>query len=92
MQHKPLLATISGIAPSDMSLISFNSGNCEPCLPPLVIFMLTIGFLGKNICQTVLDEGVDTCIMSFSCWKYLGSPTLISSPTVLKEFDGHLFE
>ena len=54
--------------------------------------MLTIGYLSKNICRTVLDEGVTTCIMSLSCWQALDSPTLVSSPTVLKEFDGHIFK
>ena len=39
----------------------------------------------------VLDEGVATYIMSYSCWQALGSPTLATSQTVLKEFDGHLF-
>ena len=52
------------INPSDTSLISFDSDNCEPCLPPLVTFMLAIGSLNKNICRTVLDEGATTRIMS----------------------------
>jgi hypothetical protein len=30
--------------------------------------------------------------MPLSCWQALGSPTLISSPTVLKEFDKHVFK
>ena len=54
--------------------------------------MLTISCLNKNIFRTILDEGVATCIMSLSCWKSLGSPTLISSLTVLKAFDGHVFK
>ena len=54
--------------------------------------MLTNGYLCNNICQTVLDEGVATCIVSLSCWQALGSLNLISSPIVLKEFDGHVFK
>ena len=54
--------------------------------------MLTIGCLGKNICRTVLNEGMATCIMSLSCWRALGSPTLVSSLTILKAFDGHIFK
>lgn len=91
-QRKALLTAIGGVDPYDTSLISFDSNNCEPHLPPSVIFMLTIGCLRKNICRTVLDEGVATCIMSLSCWQALGSPTLVSSPTVLKAFDGHMFK
>ena len=50
MQQKALLTMIGGVDPSDMGLISFDSDNCEPRLPPSVTFMLTIGCLGKNIC------------------------------------------
>ena len=87
-----LLSAIGGVNPFDMSLISFDSDNCEPHLPPSVTFMLTIGCLKKNICQTILDEGATKCIMSLSCWQALDSPTLFSSLTVLKEFDGHVFK
>ena len=89
MQWKALLSVIGGIDPSDTSLISFDSDNHEPCLPPSVTFMLTIGFIDKNIYRVVLDEGVTTCIMSLSCWQALVSPTLISSLTLLKAFDVH---
>ena len=90
-QWKALLTMISGVDPSDTSLICFDLDNYEPCLPPSVTFMLTIGYLGKNICQTILDESAATCIMSLSFWKDLGSPTLISSLTVLKAFNGYVF-
>ena len=33
-QRKALLSTIGGVDPSDLSLISFDSDNCEPRLPP----------------------------------------------------------
>ena len=91
-QRKALLSTISGVDPSGSSLISFDFENCEPHLPPLVTFMLNIGCLGKTICRIVLDEGVTTCIMSLSCWKARSSPTLISSPIVLKDFNGLVFK
>ena len=39
----------------------------------------------------MLDEGIATCIMSFTCWQALGSPMLAASQTVLKAFDGHVF-
>ena len=91
-QWKALLTMIGGVGPSNTSLISFESDNYEPCLAPSLTFMLTIGCLGKNICQTVLDEGATTCIMSLSCWQAFSSPTLILSPTVLKAFDGHVFK
>jgi hypothetical protein len=48
--------------------------------------------MGKNIFQTMVDEGASTCIMSISCWKSLGSPKLDTSATLLKSFDGHMFQ
>ena len=50
-----------------------------------------MGCLGKQVHRTVLDEGATTCIMSFTCWQALGSPTLAALQTVLKAFDGHVF-
>lgn len=44
-----------------------------------------------SVFDTVVDEGDSTCIMSISCWKYLGSPTIHQSPTTLKTFDGRCF-
>jgi len=38
------------------------------------------------------DEGASTCIMSIYCWKYIGSPKLDMSKTLLKAFDGHMFQ
>ena len=49
-QQKALLTVIGGVDPYDTSLISFDSDNCEPRLPPSVTFMLTIRYLDKNIC------------------------------------------
>ena len=50
-----------------------------------------MGCLGKQVHQTVLDEGATTCIMSYTCWQALGSSTLAALQTILKAFDGHLF-
>jgi hypothetical protein len=40
----------------------------------------------------MLDEGVATCIMSLTCWKYLGSPQLTTSETIQKYFGDHFFK
>jgi hypothetical protein len=47
---------------------------------------------GEKHLQTVVDEGASTCIMSISCWKAIGSPKLDTSATLLKAFDGHMFQ
>jgi hypothetical protein len=46
----------------------------------------------KTIFRTVIDEGASTCVMSISCWKVVGSPSLNQSPTTLKYFDGRGFK
>ena len=38
-----------------------------------------------------MDEGDSTCVMLVACWKAIGSPMLISSPTMLKAFNGNTF-
>ena len=40
----------------------------------------------------VLDEGASTSILSSSCWKAIGSPKLVKSPTTLKAFNGRGFQ
>ncbi|MCY6488468.1 retropepsin-like aspartic protease, partial [Actinobacillus pleuropneumoniae] len=47
--------------------------------------------LNKTVHRTIIDEGASTCIMSMSCWKTLGSPTLSRSATTLKAFDGRTY-
>ena len=40
---------------------------------------------------TIIDEGATAFMMSLSCWKGLGSPTLSQSATMLTSFDGRSF-
>jgi hypothetical protein len=46
----------------------------------------------KSICRTVVDEGASTCVMSFSCWKAIGSPPLTESQNTLRAFNGSGFK
>ena len=46
----------------------------------------------KEIFKMVLDEGASTSVLSLSCWKALGSPEIVTSPTTLKAFDGRGFQ
>jgi len=48
--------------------------------------------MGKNIFQIVVYEGALICIMAMSYWKALGSPKLDTSSTLLKAFNGHMFQ
>ena len=48
--------------------------------------------MGKKVFQMVLDEGSSTSVLYLTCWKDLGSPELVTSPTTLKSFDGQGFQ
>lgn len=87
-QRKSLLSTIGAIDPSDSSMITFNLGNHVPCLPHHIAFLIQVLIIGKMIHRTVIDEGASTCIMSFSCWKSIVSPSLNQSSNTMESFDG----
>jgi hypothetical protein len=75
-QRKTLLKAIGGIDPTDTNLIIFNLEDHIPRLPPQLAFHIQVIVSDKNICHTVIDEGALTCVMSLSCWKAIGSPSL----------------
>ena len=39
-----------------------------------------------------MDEGYSTLVLSVSCWRGMGSPKLMKSPTTLKSFGGRGFQ
>jgi hypothetical protein len=87
-QRKALLKAISGIDPTDTNLIIFDLEDHVPRLPPQLAFQIQVVVENKNICRTVIDEGASTCVMSVTCWKSIGSPTLTESHNTLKDFNG----
>jgi hypothetical protein len=91
-QQKALLKDIGGIDPTDTNLIVFNLEDHIPRLPPQLAFQIQVVVSDKNICRTVIDEGASTCVMSFSCWKAIGSPPLNESQNNLKAFNGSGFK
>ena len=90
LNWKLFLTAIATIDYADASILFFDLDKNELRLPHTIALHILVSCLGKNVHRTVLDEGEDTYIISYSWWKALGSPTLITSKIVLKEFDGHL--
>jgi hypothetical protein len=86
------LKDIGGIDPTDTNLIVFNLEDHIPRLPPHLAFQIQVVVADKSICRTVIDEGASTCIMSFSCWKSIGSPPLNESQNPLRAFNGSGFK
>jgi hypothetical protein len=91
-QRKALLKAIGGIDPTDTNLIIFDLEDHIPRLPPQLAFQIQVVVENKNICRTVIDEGASTCVMSVTCWKAIGSPTLTESHNTLKAFNGTGFK
>jgi hypothetical protein len=90
-QRRALLKAIGGIDPTDMNLIVFNLDDHVPRLPPQLAFQIQVVVADKSICRTVIDEGASTCVMSFTCWKAIGSPPLNESQNTLRAFNGSGF-
>ena len=87
-QRKNLLNALGALNPDNTNLIHFNVENYKSMLPHKIAFQVIMKVIGKKFFQTILDEGASTSILSLSCWKYLGSPELLTSPTTLKAFYG----
>ena len=81
-QRKDLLSPTRVVDASDASSITLYLEQSTYRIPSKVDFHIKVTSHGKNIFQTIVDEGVLTCVMSFKCWKSLGSPTLFQSHTV----------
>ena len=90
-QRQALLSAIGGVDPRDSNLVSFSHEGYDPQLPAQLAFLIQVKALNKTVHRTIIDEGASTCIMSMSCWKTLGSPTLSRSSTTLKAFDGRTY-
>ena len=87
-QWKALLSAIGGLDPADTSLLVFDLENFVPRLPHQIVLIIQVGINGLNIHRAIVEEGASTCVMSFICWKAIGSLVLTSSPNALEAFDG----
>jgi hypothetical protein len=91
-QWKELLKDIGGIDPTDMNLIIFDLEYHIPRLPPHLEFQIQVIVENKNICRTIIDKGVSTCVMFVTCWKSISSLELTESHKTIKYFNGTWFK
>ena len=91
-QHKNLLTTLGALEPDNSNLIHFNVENYKSRLSHKLVFQIITRVVGKKVFRMVLDEGASTSMLSLSCWKALGSPELVTSPTTLTAFDARDFQ
>jgi hypothetical protein len=82
-----LLSTLGALYLCGSKVIKFDVMDVKPRLPYHLAFQIHVDFLKYTIKRIFIDEGVATCVMSLTCWKYISSPTLSQSPTMLTAFD-----
>ena len=87
-QRKNLLTALGALDRENTDLIHFNVKNYKSRLPHKLSFQIITEVVEKKVFITILDEGASTSVLSLSCWKDIGSPDLVTSPTTLKAFDG----
>ena len=92
MQRKNLLTALGELDPDNTNLIHFNVENYKSILPHQLAFYISSRVVGRKVHRTVLDEGASTSIFSIVCWRAIGSPEVMKSPTTLKYFDGWGFQ
>ena len=90
-QRKALLSSLGVVHESSSTIIKFETHGVQPHFPCYVSLLVHVECLKNTIKHTVIDEGVAVFMMSLSCWKGLGSPTLSKSGTILTAFDERLF-
>ena len=86
------MTTLGALDPDNTNLIHFNVENYKPILLHKISFQIIMKVVGKKVFRMVLDEGASTSVLSLTCWKDLGSPELVTSPTTLKAFEGRSFQ
>ena len=72
-------------------MIKFETHGVHPCLPYYVPHLVHVECLNNTIKHIAIDEGATASMMSLSCWKGLGSPTLSKLGNMLIAFDGISF-
>jgi hypothetical protein len=94
-QRKALLTALGSTETCNPGTIMLDTTDLKPRLPYHVAFQIVVAHPTKtftqNIFCTVVDKGASTCVMSLSCWKAIGQPTLSPSPTLLTAFYSHSF-
>ena len=78
-QRKEPLSSNKDVDPSDTMVITLELDQSTCRIPSKVLFQIKVTAHGKNIFQTIVNEGTSTCVMSFKFWQALGSPTLVQS-------------
>ena len=88
-QQSALLSVIGVVDPKNSLVLTFDMLNVKKRLPHHMDFQIKSTYRKINIFRTIIDEGTSTCVISTSCWKANGSPSVVPSPSILTAFHGH---
>ena len=66
-QREELLSSTIVVDPSNVTLITLDLDHSTYRIPSKVSFYIKVTSHGKNIFQTIVDEGASTFVMSFKC-------------------------
>ena len=91
-QRRTLLSALGVVDPANSNCIMFNLDYFKTRLSHNLAFQIHTSVNRKRVHRTIIDEGASTCVISFSCWRSIGSPDINQSPTTLKSFNGHGFK
>jgi hypothetical protein len=73
--------------PSSNEVIHFDWGVLtSPRLPSRIPFQITVQVFGRDVPQTLIDEGASVSILSSFAWKNLGCPPLVPVTQNLLDF------
>ena len=88
-QRSALLSEMGAVDPNNSLALTFDMHNVKKRLPHHMAFQIKFTYQKTNIFPMVINEGASTCFISISCWKAIGSSSVVPSPTLLTMFDGH---
>jgi hypothetical protein len=90
-RHYPCKENISSYCHPSLAISFYWDQPIQACLPYYISFQILVIVKNLIVHQCIVDDGVSSCIISFSSWKHLRYTTLIPSITKLRAFDGRLF-
>jgi hypothetical protein len=62
--------------PSNEAILFDWGALTRPCLPSHIPFQITVQVCGRDVPQTLIDEGASISILSYVAWHALGCPQL----------------
>jgi hypothetical protein len=86
-----LLFALGALVLCGSKVIKFDVTNVQLRFPYHVAFQIHVDYSKYTTKGIVIDEGPAMCMISLTCWKAIGSPTLSQSSAMVTSFYGCSF-